>query len=106
MFPHSIMMQITILEEIIFPIPSRRNTSGGGGPYNVNLVETQSRQSRDSPIGCSYSTVDEIDINAGRNAEPVGTPSSAAVGKQTHRKSVFKKQRGTSSPAMVNYYIF
>ena len=50
--------------------------------------------------------VDENECNAGKNVEAVVTPTSAAVGKHTHRKSVFKKQRGTSSPAMVNHYLF
>lgn len=78
----------------------RRHTSGGGGIYNVNVAETQSRQSRDSPIGGgSYSIVDEKVDNSTINADGM-TP----ITKHTHRKSVFKK-RGTSSPSMVSLKI-
>ena len=83
-----------------FLLSYRRHTSGGGGIYNVNVAETQSRQSRDSPIGGgSYSIVDEKVDNSTSNADGM-TP----VTKHTHRKSVFKK-RGTSSPSMVSVKI-
>ena len=63
----------------------------------MNVAETQSRQSRDSPIGGgSYSIVDEKVDNSTINADGM-TP----ITKHTHRKSVFKK-RGTSSPSMVS----
>ena len=65
----------------------------------INLGETQSRQSRDSPVCGSYSIVDETDLSKNTEATADVT-SSAMVGKYAHRKSVFKK-RGASSPAMV-----
>ena len=77
----------------------RRHVSGGGGIYNVNLAETQSRQSRDSPIGGgTYSIVDEKIDNSANNVD--GATGIPSVTKHPHRKSVFKK-RGTSSPSMV-----
>ena len=71
----------------------RRHTSGGG-IYNVNLADTQSR---DSPIGGgTYCIVNENDDNSTAHAD-----GSTSATKHTHRKSVFKK-RGTSSPSMVS----
>ena len=75
---------------------SRRHTSGGGNIYNVNLAETQSRQSRDSPIdGGTYSIVNEKIDSSAAHAD-----GNTAIARHHHRKSVFKK-RGTSSPSMV-----
>ena len=61
------------------------------------MAETQSGQSRDSPIGgVTYSIVNENGDNSTAHAD-----GSSSATKHTHRKSVFKK-RGTSSPSMVN----
>ena len=61
------------------------------------MAETQSGQSRDSPIGGgTYSIVNENGDNSTAHAD-----GSSSATKHTHRKSVFKK-RGTSSPSMVN----
>ena len=85
----------------IFPF-SRRNSSGGGG--NTNVAETQSRQSRDSPLGGSYSIVDETEM--GKKAEPSGGISSVSTAaKMDHKKSVFKK-RNASTPAMVGIILY
>merc|ERR1712117_615428 len=60
-----------------------RHTSGGG-IYNVNLADTQSR---DSPIGGgTYCIVNENDDNSTAHAD-----GSTSATKHTHRKSVFKK---------------
>ena len=94
-------VNLTCLYIFIFLL-SRRNSSGGGG--NTNVAETQSRQSRDSPLGGSYSIVDETEM--GRKTEPSGGISSASTAaKMDHKKSVFKK-RNTSSPAMVGIILY
>ena len=60
------------------------------------MADTQSGQSRDSPIGGgTYSIVNENGDNSASHAD-----GNTSATKHTHRKSLFQK-RGTSSPSMV-----